>query len=56
MKMSIKTFWPFSCFRIEGQKLGPLLGIQLQSYQNMTITKIAFHFLYSKAEKDLVDF
>ena len=29
MKMAIRYFWPFSRFRVEGQKLGPLLGIQL---------------------------
>ena len=62
MKMAIKIFLAFR-FRIEGKKLGSILVtkcIKNQSYQNMTITKVALLFFIffneKKVEKDSVDY
>ena len=47
MKMAIEYFWPFHCFRIEGQKFGPFLVtkyIKNQSYQNMLLIKVGLLF------------
>ena len=53
-KLPWKNFWPFSCFRIEGWQLGPLLltnYIKNQGYQNMTIVKVALLFSYPSIKK-----
>ena len=55
-KWSWKYFWPFGCFRIEGQKLGPLLGIQLHWKSKLSKyddNKSSSPFLYSKVKKKL---
>ena len=49
-------FWLFSCFKVEGWKLGPLLitnYFKNKSYQNMTITKVALLFYILQWKKKL---
>ena len=58
MKTGIKYFWPFRCFRIEGQKFGPFLQTKYnknQSYQNMSIIKVGLLFKHSSMKKNQMD-
>ena len=49
-----KYFWPFGSFRIEGWKLGPLLGHNYIKNQNMKITKESLLFFIILNEKKFI--
>ena len=57
MKTAIKYFWPFYRFRIEGQKLGPILVTKLSKYvNNKSLAPFFIFFNEKRIEKDSVDF